>query len=154
MTQEKKEGRGADRQGHGEVFPRASAAACTAGGQSAGEDGGWRHLQQEEPSKADVGITLLGWWWSGGQNSYCSSLLWLKAPALGTSLKCVPWCGLHIQLVPSPPGIAMCHAKESHHSTCLSAVFCELSRCTVAYQPLKLSPVSCTSVSLMTSQHN
>lgn len=39
MTQEKKEERGADSQGHGEGLPRAAAAACPAGGRSTGEDG-------------------------------------------------------------------------------------------------------------------
>lgn len=82
MTQEKKEERGADSQGHGEGLPRASAAACPAGGRSTGEDGGWRHLQQEEPSKADVEIALLG----GGVESGAEQLLLFSALAESTGI--------------------------------------------------------------------
>lgn len=74
MTQEKKEERGADSQGHGEGLPRASAAACPAGGRSTGEDGGWRHSKKSHQKQMWKQLCW-GGGGVGGQNSYCSSLL-------------------------------------------------------------------------------
>lgn len=131
MTQEKEE-RGEIASVLEKSFPDHQQPA--EGSSSTGEGRGWRRFHQEEQSKADVGIAP----WGGGGWGGIASYLLFSALAWKSTRWEPPWnVSLSVGFTYSSlPGTTICPTKESNpFRTCLSAVFWELSRWTVAEQP-------------------